>query len=144
MSTRDIRFLQTAVAVANIWSKDPSTKVGAVAVGETPNLVAWGYNGLPPGLKDSHERLYDRELKYKLTLHAEVNALANAKFPVHTIYVTHCPCSSCAVHLLAARSVKRVVYVSRGDEFSKRWAASNADALSLLEEGGINVESCEL
>jgi dCMP deaminase len=142
-TNKDGRFLCTAMAVASIWSKDPRTRVGAVAVGETPNLVAFGYNGLPPGIDDSNERLNDRETKLKLTLHAEVNALANATFPVHTIYVTHCPCDNCALHILAARTVRRVVYLVN-DEFESRWAESLDTSRQLLREGGIAVTGVRL
>lgn len=134
----DKKFLATAAGVAGIWSKDPSTQVGAVAVGQTKNLVAFGYNGLPPGLRDTHERLHDRTIKYSLTLHAEVNALANATFPVHTLYVTHHPCAQCALHILAARTVKRVVYVENKD-LEARWRDSMAQARELLLEGGVAV-----
>lgn len=75
--------------MARIWSKDPSSQVAAIAVGDTPNQVAWGYNGFPPGIADTHERLTDRDTKYRLTRHAEPNALSNAWFPVRTLYVTH-------------------------------------------------------
>lgn len=140
---KDVRFLQSAQALARIWSKDPSTKVCAVAVGDTPNLVAFGYNGFPPGVEDSIERLNNREEKLQLTLHAEVNALANANFPVRTLYVTHHPCRTCALHILAARSVRRVVY--RIDEaFETRWSESCSAARRLLAEGGVEVEGCEV
>ena len=43
--SKDLKFLQSAFALAQIWSKDPSSKVAAVAVGDTPNLVAWGWCG---------------------------------------------------------------------------------------------------
>lgn len=138
MTSKDVRFLETAQAVAGIWSKDPSTRVGAVAVGETPNQVAFGYNGFPPGVPDTEARLNDRTAKYSLTLHAEVNALANAMFPVHTLYVTHHPCAQCALHILAARTVKRVVYAENKD-LETRWRDSMAQARELLLEGGVAV-----
>lgn len=134
---KDARFLRTALSVARIWSKDPSTQVGAVVVGATPNLVAWGYNGFPPGVEDRAELLADREARLSLTLHAEVNALANATFPVHTIYVTHCPCENCALHILAARTVQRVVYLKADTAFEKRWAAAIAGSRALLKKAGI-------
>ena len=102
----DRQFLAMAEAAAYIFSKDPSTRVGAIAVGTSNNQVAWGYNGLPPGIADTPERLENREVKYALTLHAEENALANAPFAVRTLYVTH-------PHLgqahCAARCVRRIV-----------------------------------
>lgn len=135
----DRKFLATAQAVANIWSKDPSTKVGAVAVGRSKNQVAFGYNGLPPGLFDGVDRLNDREVKLTLTLHAEENALANAAFPVFTLYVTHHPCQGCVLRILAKRSVRRVVYQVRPD-FEARWAPSLAEARALLQEAGVEIE----
>ncbi|MEN6544475.1 MAG: deaminase [Armatimonadia bacterium] len=137
--SKDLRFMRSAVALAEIWSKDPSTKVCSIAVGNRPNLVAWGYNGFPPGISDHPERLHDREQKLQLTLHAEVNALANAPFEVQTLYVTRHPCAGCALHILAARTVKRVVYLVDA-EFEARWADSLATSASMLREGGITVE----
>ena len=139
MSKRD-RYLRTALAVADIWSKDPSTQVGALAVGASPNQVAWGYNGLPPGLDDSRDRLHTRDVKNALTVHAEVNALMNATFPVETLYVTHCPCEGCAKLILAARSVKKVVFMGSSEDFYARWKDSNEKALALFTEAGIIYE----
>lgn len=143
--SKDHRFLQTALAIASIWSKDPSSKVGCVAVGESPNQVAWGYNGFPPGILDTPERLNDRETKYSLTVHAEVNAMANASFDVRTLYLTHPPCSGCAVHILARRTVKRVVYIDNQDPaFVARWHISLEQSRALLNEGGVALEAIAL
>lgn len=143
ISDRDLKFMRTAVALAGIWSKDPSTKVCAVAVGESPNLVAWGYNGFPPGIIDSPERLADRSTKLKLTRHAEPNALSNATFPVVTLYVTRHPCSRCAIDILARRTVKRIVYLYDA-EFHARWRDELHDALELFEEAGIILDSVDV
>lgn len=136
--TKDQRFIESARALAAIWSKDPSTKVCCIAVGDRPNLVAFGYNGLPPGLADSDDRLLDRPTRLALTLHAETNALYNATFEVRTLYVTHHPCAECALDILAARTVRRVVYQRQGD-FDDRWSHSLAFAADLLAEGGIEL-----
>jgi dCMP deaminase len=73
----DIRFLELAKLVST-WSKDPSTKVGAVLVNDLKQVVGMGYNGFPRGVEDSPERLNDRETKYKIVVHAEVNAIIQA------------------------------------------------------------------
>ena len=143
IESRDRKFLALANAVAEIFSKDPSTRVGAVAVGASSNQVAFGYNGLPPALADTHERLHDRDTKLSMTLHAEENALINAHFAVHTLYVTHHPCCGCALRILAARTVRRVVFLDAPD-FAGRWAASIAAARALLSEGGVSVEGAVL
>lgn len=138
MHSTDSKFIHTAIALAAIWSKD-TTKVAAVAVGEMRNQVAWGYNGFPPGVADSPERIADRTVKLSLTLHAEVNALANARFDVHTLYVTHPPCANCALHILSRRTVKRVVYWDNDDLDTTRWGESLAQARAVLAEGGVEL-----
>jgi dCMP deaminase len=42
----DLRFLTLAKTVST-WSKDPSTKVGAVIVDKNRRVVSLGYNGFP-------------------------------------------------------------------------------------------------
>ena len=134
----DKKFLMLARSVAGIFSKDPSTKVGAVAVGAMRNQVAFGYNGLPPGLADIPERLENREAKLSLTLHAEENALANATFPVETLYVTHHPCEACALRILARRTVKRVVFCI-DDPFDFRWGDQSIKAGRVFLEAGVEI-----
>ena len=55
----DSRFLRIAQEVST-WSKDPSTKVGAVIVDNRNRVVSMGYNGFPQRVADD-ERLDDRE-----------------------------------------------------------------------------------
>ena len=52
----DYRFLELAQLVSK-WSKDPSTKVGAVIVDKNRRILSVGYNGLPKGVKDFDYRL---------------------------------------------------------------------------------------
>jgi dCMP deaminase len=73
----DRRFLELARQVSS-WSKDPSTQVGAVIVNDLKQVVGMGYNGFPRGVEDTPERLNHRETKYKLVVHAEVNAIIQA------------------------------------------------------------------
>ena len=35
------------------WSKDPSSKIGAVAIGGKGQVLSTGYNGFPRGCSDS-------------------------------------------------------------------------------------------
>ena len=79
MNKWDQRYLKLAYEVAQ-WSKDPSSKIGAVTVGAKGQVLSQGFNGLPRGLKDSFTRLHDRETKYKFVVHAEMNAIYNATY----------------------------------------------------------------
>ena len=137
----DVRFLRLAHEVAS-WSKDPSTKVGCVLV-KDKKVVSLGYNGLPAGVEDSLERLSNREIKYEITVHAEVNAVTTAA--LHgvstngaTAYVTFHPCSRCAAVLINA-GISTVV-VSAHTVDADRWLDSFRLAASLLNEAGIGHE----
>ena len=99
----DARFLALAEHIAQ-WSKDPSTKVGCVIASSDRRVVSTGFNGLPSGVEDSLERLTDRDLKYEMTVHAERNAIINARRDLTgcRLYVTLRPCSVCAAMIIQA------------------------------------------
>ena len=72
-----VRYLGLAKEIAS-WSKDPSSQIGAVAVGDNGQLLAQGYNGFPRGIDDKPERLNDRTTKYNYVVHGEMNCIYNA------------------------------------------------------------------
>ena len=47
----DKRFLDLAKHISE-WSKDPSTKVGCIVVGEDREIRSTGFNGFPRGIED--------------------------------------------------------------------------------------------
>ena len=119
----DRRFIDLALHISG-WSKDPSTKVGCVVVGEDREIRSTGFNGFPRGIDDSMERLEDRELKYPLICHAEEYAIMHAarigiSLKDCTAYVTWPPCTRCARSLIQA-GVVEVVYPGN-IEIPDRW-----------------------
>ena len=95
------RFLDMAQLVST-WSKDPSTRVGAVTVDPIKRIVlSTGYNGFPRGIEDDG-RLDQRSEKLKLIIHGEMNAIFNATYSGvslnnSNLYVYGLPiCSQCA------------------------------------------------
>lgn len=134
----DQRLLELARHVAN-WSKDPSTKVGAVVAGMDKTHIAFGYNGFPPRIADDG-RLHERDKKYKLVIHAEENALANARFDVRgsTLYATHFPCTSCSKTIIA-RGVHYVAAPTPGPEYLARWAASVEESKEMFAEAQVEI-----
>lgn len=143
----DKRKLRLAMGEVNTWSKDPSTKVSAV-VFKDKNPIAVSYNGLPPGIEDTHERLHNRELKYKLVQHAEANAISTcAKMGIATdgaeMAVTLFPCSTCAGMMISA-GIKRVIVQEPSDELIKRWGESFVLAKELFAEAGVEVVTVDL
>jgi dCMP deaminase len=118
MSKWDNNFLSLANTVS-MFSKDPSTKVGAVITDDDNRVISIGYNGFPKGIKDD-ERLEVRDLKYDMVVHAEANALlfANSSTKGCTIYTwPFMPCSRCASLLIQA-GISRVVSAENNEP---RW-----------------------
>jgi dCMP deaminase len=133
----DNRFLSLAENVAS-WSKDPSTKVGAVIVDEDRRIVSVGFNGFPKGMADDPERYADRDYKYAHIIHAERNALLFASKPLVgcVVYtVPFMPCSQCAV-LLVQAGIKRVVSLHCDNE---RWAKSFEATVAIFQETGVEL-----
>lgn len=140
MNKWDDRFMTMAEMVAT-WSRDPSTKVGAVIVDPArKRVVSMGYNGLPRGVEDDPLLLADRPTRLALTVHAELNSLLHAREPLdgYTIYVSPLhPCSHCAASLIQA-GIKRVVY--RQPKFAARWEDSFNMASKVLREADVEIQ----
>ena len=105
-----IEYLIGFARHAALKSKD-TTKVGAVAVGKSKNILETGFNGIPRGVVDLPERM-ERPQKYLWTGHAEENLVAHAarsRLEGSTVFVTHICCARCARMLINA-GVARVVY----------------------------------
>lgn len=136
----DVRFLELAKHLAE-WSKDPSTKVGAVAVRDR-RILATGYNGFPLGVADLPGRLENRNEKYLRTVHAEANAVAQAaknaiSLNNSDIYVwPFIPCSSCCTLLIQA-GIKRVVVPDT--TIPDRWEESFKMSRDMFSEAGVDL-----
>lgn len=119
-------------------SKDPSTKVGAVIVDADRRVVSVGYNGLPRGVEDTDERLNNRDIKYKIIIHAERNAILFAQKSLKdcTLYVyPMMPCASCASMVIQS-GIKRVVAPVCDNP---RWVSDIEMSLNLFAESGVEV-----
>ena len=139
----DIRFLELAKHISG-WSKDPSTKVGCVVVGEDREIRSTGFNGFPRGISDDNERLTDRSKKYPLICHAEENAIMHAarigiSLKGSTAFVTWPPCSRCARSLIQA-GVQEIVYPVT-DGIPERWMEDFTISNGMLLEAGIVVRT---
>jgi dCMP deaminase len=133
----DMRFLDQAKLVAS-WSKDPSTKVGAVIVDEHNRVVSQGFNGFARGVADSKTRLHTREVKYRLVLHAECNAILFARRPLEGCIMYSWPMQPCAqcASMLVQVGIQRVVSVHPSPDRTKRWGADMNLAKEIMKEGG--------
>lgn len=135
------RFLRLAEFIAT-WSKDPSSKIGAVIVDKNRRLISAGYNGFPIGVADD-DRLHDRQTKYKIVLHAEENAILFSKRDLTdcSLYVSGLPpCSHCA-SLIIQSGIKNV-YAWK-EEIPERWKESVELTLENFRQAGVELNYIE-
>ena len=135
------RFLKSSKEIST-WSKDPSTKVGALIISEDRNIISTGYNGFPRNIEDTEERLNNRELKYKFILHAEMNCILNALYNGRSvkdcILFVHGlpPCSECTKSIIQA-GIKKVITDSKATD---NWKESLKLSLEMLKEANVEIE----
>lgn len=135
----DKRFLALAKYIST-WSKDPSTKCGAVITDTKNRIISLGYNGYPHGVDDSN--YYDRELKYAKVLHSECNALLFAKWSVIgcTMYVYPMPpCSRCMAMIIQS-GITRVVTKKVPKRQAERWEFSNSIGFDMAKDVNLKIE----
>lgn len=122
----DRRFLALAEHISQ-WSKDKSTRTGAVIVDPLRRIVSTGYNGFPQGAADDEALYEDREYKYAHIVHADMNALLFAKRDVSgfTLYtVPMLPCADCFKHFAQAGIARCVAPVLTDPGLLERWGPS--------------------
>lgn len=138
----DQRFLAMARLVST-WSKDPSTKCGAVIVDPDRHVVATGYNGFPAQMNDDPEVYNNRKSKYSRIIHCEMNALMRARQSVEgcTLYTwPMLSCDRCMVHMIQA-GIARFVTVEVTGTRNERWAENLARSQSYALEAGCVVST---
>lgn len=141
----DLRYLRLAAEVAQ-WSKDPSTKVGAVLVRENNTILGTGFNGFPPGEDDDPKLYADRTYKYAHVVHAERNALMHASTQDvrgSTLY-TSFPCCKDCMRLAGSSGVARIVFPplpreGRSADWVGEWEAEMGRAFLVSEEFRLTV-----
>lgn len=127
-------LLMFQAILTSLYSKDPSSQVGACFVNEKGEIITTGYNHQPkywdedkfPWNNDVKNN-GEENTKYPYIIHAEMDGLINYKgskedFINSTLYVTLFPCSNCAKHLAEA-GIKKVIYLFEREETIDKIAA---------------------
>lgn len=136
----DHRFLDLAELIST-WSKDPSTKVGAVITDCDNRIVSVGYNGFPKSIYDD-DRLKNRDTKYKIIIHGEMNAIlfANRSLEDCTLYTyPFMPCPRCA-SMIIQTGIQRVVSYNN---IPDRWKAEFDLSKVLFKESLVKLKLYE-
>ena len=137
ISKWDERFLRMVDEVTS-WSKDPTTKCGAIIVRPDRSIVSYGYNGFPSRIGDRPMRLNDRPLKNELVVHSEINALlfARENCEGYTMYTSTVPCykCGCAIYIIQAK-IARVICRPPSEDYINRWGIQKT--MDLFKEGRV-------
>jgi dCMP deaminase len=136
------RLLKMAQDIAQ-WSKDDSTKVGAVITTLDGSPISWGFNGMPMGVDDAVAERSIRPYKYNWMAHAERNAMdlaSKADLSDCVMFVTFSPCSSCAQSIIQ-RKIKTLIIDENFtvDKVPERWKEDMLVAQEMLLEAGVKV-----
>jgi dCMP deaminase len=136
------RFIEMARLVSG-WSKDPSTKVGAVIVRPDKTIASVGYNGIARGVKDEDRRIQNREQKLLYTVHAEQNAVLSAKEPLngYSLYIWNIhPCAQCAASIIQT-GIRNVFLPVNGknEKVNQRWVDSFEAAEIMFREAKVKL-----
>lgn len=137
------RFMELAFLVAS-WSKDPSTKTGAVIVGPDKEIRSTGYNGPVRGVNDDVQERLERPTKYDFFEHAERNALYNAcltgvSVKGCTMFATHTPCVDCARAIIQSGIKTVITNKIVIDETTPKntWRDKLSVSAQMFEEAGV-------
>jgi dCMP deaminase len=146
--TKDKKYMALAEHIGSSFSKDRSTRIGAVIVGEGGEILSTGYNGFPRNFNDENDENHERPMKYALVSHAERNSIYNAarngiKLLGSKIYISEMiPCNDC-VKAIIQSGIKKVYLNSwafskdnvRGQVWMEQWTISKM----MLDECGIEI-----
>lgn len=134
------------------WSKDQSTKVGAVVVGPDNEVRTLGFNGMPRGVDDRVTERHVRPEKYCWFEHGERNAFYNAArvgIPTNrcTLYIASFPakfgpCDECCRAIIQCGIERVVTEIPQGD--IERWRESFRRGSIMLAERGVMVTSIRM
>ena len=137
------KYYALAQEFANIFSKDPSRKVGALCVHpESRVILSQGYNGFPRGIDETKEERWVRPTKYRWIEHAERNCIYNAcrhgvSLEGTTLIVNLFPCADCARAIIQVGI--RTLITKRPDMDDPVWGADFKIALEMFQEVGMKI-----
>lgn len=138
--TKEANYLGLALDFAQRFSKDRSTKVGALFLHPTEyTQLASGYNGLPRKCNDELPERHERPLKYSYFEHAERNAIYNVvRAQLRSSLLLHVSqqpgLSMDDVRAAVSVGIKHIVFERMPP------AAEFALQLALFQEAGVEVQ----
>ena len=108
------KYLKSSEKLATDFSKDPSTKVGAMVIQDPDVMVSYGYNGMLRGLDDHDPKRQERPEKYFWYEHAERNTIYNKARDVVSgklMLLNHVPSMESA-RAISSSGIKTLIFPS--------------------------------
>ena len=143
----DVHYIRMAQLAADM-SKDRSTRVGAIVVGDEHEVLSTGFNGFPRRVDDDVDERHERPAKYSWTCHAERNAVFNAArngvaLKGGTLYLNWepYPCPECARAIIQSGIIAvvgpDVPFPGSKDKNSIDWQEGFKITKQMFEESGV-------
>lgn len=135
------KYFELAENFADLFSKDPSRKVGALCLHpESLAILSQGYNGFARGVDETKPERWEKPEKYRWIEHAERNCIYNAcrhgtGLDGCIAVVTMFPCADCARALIQAGA--RTIVTVRPDMTDPRWGPEFKISLEMFQEVGM-------
>jgi len=136
-----LKFFKLAEFQANLFSKDPSTKVCALFIApESLQILSAGYNGFPRKINEIDNKRWLKPEKYVYVVHAEANGIYNAcrngvSLNNSICIVTFFPCSTCTKALIQV-GIKEIITI-KPDFKHETYGKDFKYSLEMLKEAGI-------
>lgn len=136
-----IKYYELAKYQADLFSKDPSKKVGTIILApDSLQILSVGYNGMPRKINENIIERWERPLKYKFTEHAERNAIYNAcrhgtPLEGSTAIITMYPCCDCARALI--QSGINIIVTEVPNYEDDRWGEDFKISNEMFNEAGL-------
>lgn len=143
------QYFMSMAYLASMKSKDQSSRIGAVIVGEDNEVISMGFNGLPRGVNDNLPERHERPAKYLYFAHGERNAIYAASRLGHTtkgarMYTQGTPCCGCCVGIIQA-GIKEVIVDSLWENQPAnvgnraKWNNEALVSREMFEEAGVKL-----
>lgn len=146
--SKAIKYYKLTKFMAKEFSKDESTKVGALFMYPgTLQILSMGYNGMPRGVNELKEVRWQRPLKYRFVEHAERNAIYNAAQSGISLkdaicVVTMFPCADCARGIIQS-GCKMVISLNLNECYDNekfvRWMPDWEISLEMFKEADVKL-----
>ena len=126
---------------ANIFSKDPRTKVASLLITKDYKTICFGINTFPPGILNTDKR-WERHNKYKYVIHAEINCIIEGLKKMNNLentilLTTKYPCHECLKIII--QSGIKIVYSYKPDMTDEKWKSSYLISQDMLKESNIKI-----